>query len=30
MGIALGPALAELVDWTFLRREALGQRSDDA
>lgn len=27
---ALGPAVAELVDWTFMLREALGQRSDDA
>ncbi|CUX66882.1 Uncharacterized HTH-type transcriptional regulator YdeP (fragment) [Agrobacterium tumefaciens str. Kerr 14] len=25
MGIALGPAMAELIDWAFMRRDALGE-----
>lgn len=25
MGIALGPAMAELIDWAFMRRETMGE-----
>jgi DNA-binding HxlR family transcriptional regulator len=30
MGAALGPAMAELIDWAFMRREARGQASESA
>lgn len=30
MGIALGPAMAELIDWAFMRRDALGKPAETA
>ena len=29
IGIALGPSMEALIDWAFIRREALGQPSED-
>jgi DNA-binding HxlR family transcriptional regulator len=28
MGIALGPSMEALIDWAFLRREALGESAE--
>lgn len=30
MGIALGPSLEALIDWAFMRREALGDQAENA
>lgn len=30
MGIALGPSVEALIDWAFMRREALGSQSETA